>query len=94
GWGTPGYMFSTEISDQIAFDRPGMVAMSNAAPDLVNSQFFMTSIPISNFNGQFTIFGEVVDGMDVLRQLTPRDPELNPLEPFSNYILDVIISKQ
>lgn len=94
GWGTPGYMFSTEISDQLTLDRPGMVAMSIAAPDLVNSQFFITYSALPTMNGQFTIFGEVVEGMDVLNELTPRDPEINPLQPFNNEILDVIITKQ
>jgi peptidylprolyl isomerase len=87
-------MFGTEISDQLTFDTPGMVAMSIAAPDLVNSQIFITYSALPSLNGQYTIFGEVIDGMDILQKLTPRDPELNPLEPFSNYILDVIITKQ
>jgi cyclophilin family peptidyl-prolyl cis-trans isomerase len=93
GWGTPGYMFSTEISDQVSFDQPGMVAMGNASPTLVNSQFFITYSPLTFLDGQYTIFGEVVSGLDVLRSLNPRDPEVDPLLPLENYILDVIITE-
>ena len=93
GWGTPGYMFGTEISDELSFDTSGVVAMSIAAPGLVNSQFFITMTGLPGMNGEYTIFGEVIDGMDVVRNLTPRDPEINPLQPFSNEILDVIITK-
>jgi cyclophilin family peptidyl-prolyl cis-trans isomerase/protein-disulfide isomerase len=94
GWGSPGYLYSTEISDEISFERPGMVAMANAAPDIVNSQFFITYSPLTFLDGKHTIFGEVIDGMDVMRSLTPRDPEQNPLLPINNMILDVIITTQ
>jgi len=93
GWGTPGYLYSTEISDEISFDRAGMVAMANSAPDLVSSQFFVTYSPLTFLDGQHTIFGEVIEGMDVMRSLTERDPEKDPLAPISNTLLNVTIEK-
>ncbi len=94
GWGSPGYYYSIETSDDITFDKAGMVAMANAGSDAVNSQFFFTFSPLTYLNGKHTIFGEVIDGMDVLRSLTLRDPEKAPLSPLSENILDIVIEKQ
>ena len=75
GRGNPGYYIITEINPALKFDKPGMVAMVNSGPDTSGSQFFVTYAPTTQFNGQYTIFGEVLSGMEVLRQLTPRDPK-------------------
>lgn len=77
GMGGPGYQFPDEISD-LVFDRPGLVAMANAGPDTNGSQFFITYAPTPWLNGKHTIFGEVVNGMDVVNGLTRRDPDQNP----------------
>ena len=71
-----------------------MLAMANSGPDTSNSQFFITFSPLTFLNGQHTIFGEVIDGVDVLNSLTIRDPEKDPLLPLSEMILDVTIEKQ
>jgi cyclophilin family peptidyl-prolyl cis-trans isomerase len=52
-----------------------MVAMVNSGPDTSGSQFFITYAATSQFDGKYTIFGEVISGMDVLRQLNPRDAQ-------------------
>lgn len=77
GMGGPGYQFADEISD-LVFDRAGLVAMANAGPDTNGSQFFITYAPTPWLNGKHTIFGEVVNGMDVVNGLTRRDPAQNP----------------
>ena len=57
------------------FDKPGVVGMANAGRDTNGSQFFITYSPAPHLDGGFTIFGQVVKGMDILEQLSPRDPE-------------------
>lgn len=74
GSGGPGYEFQDEISD-LAFDKAGVVAMANPGrPDTNGSQFFITFAPTEWLNGLHTIFGQVVEGMDVVNGLTLRDP--------------------
>jgi cyclophilin family peptidyl-prolyl cis-trans isomerase/protein-disulfide isomerase len=75
GRGNPGYYIVTEIDSSLTFDKPGMVAMVNSGPDTSGSQFFITYAPATQYNGQYTIFGQVLSGMEVLRNLTPRDPQ-------------------
>jgi cyclophilin family peptidyl-prolyl cis-trans isomerase len=77
GVGGPGYEFVNENSD-LKFDKAGVVAMANAGPDTNGSQFFITFGPTPNLNGGYTIFGQVISGMDVVNAITPRDPQQNP----------------
>jgi cyclophilin family peptidyl-prolyl cis-trans isomerase len=77
GTGGPGYAFVNEDSD-LTFDKPGVVAMANAGRDTNGSQFFITFVPTPQLNGGYTIFGQVVSGMDVVNGLTRRDPDQNP----------------
>ncbi|HMU92774.1 MAG TPA: peptidylprolyl isomerase [Anaerolineales bacterium] len=77
GMGGPGYEFVNEYSD-LTFDKPGILAMANAGPDTNGSQFFITFGPAEWLNGGYTIFGQVVSGMDVVNSLTLRDPQQNP----------------
>jgi len=78
GTGGPGYSFQDEISFNLRFDDEGYLAMANSGPDTNGSQFFITYGPTPHLNGLHTIFGKVVEGMDVARALTPRDPISNP----------------
>jgi cyclophilin family peptidyl-prolyl cis-trans isomerase len=77
GTGGPGYEFPNENSD-LKFDKPGVVGMANSRPDTNGSQFFVTFGPASWLDGGYTIFGQVISGMDVVNSLTPRDPQQNP----------------
>ncbi|MCC6259254.1 MAG: peptidylprolyl isomerase [Anaerolineales bacterium] len=77
GSGGPGYEFVNEDSD-LTFDKAGVVAMANAGPDTNGSQFFITFAPADFLNGGYTIFGQVVEGMDVVNGITRRDPETFP----------------
>jgi cyclophilin family peptidyl-prolyl cis-trans isomerase len=80
--GNPGYLFGDEIDPSLRFDRPGVVGMANAGPDTNGSQFFITFGPAPQLNGGYTIFGQVIRGMDVLTQLAARDPKPGvPLPP-------------
>ena len=77
GRGGPGYEFVNENSAG-KFDKAGLVAMANAGRDTNSSQFFITFVPTPHLNGGYTIFGQVVSGMDVVNGLTRRDPDKNP----------------
>jgi len=77
GAGGPGYQFKNEDSD-LKFDKAGVVAMANAGRDTNGSQFFITFGPFPHLDGGYTIFGQVVEGMNVVNGITRRDPQKNP----------------
>jgi cyclophilin family peptidyl-prolyl cis-trans isomerase len=77
GMGGPGYKFQNEDSD-LTFDKAGVVAMANAGRDTNGSQFFITFGPTSQLNGGYTIFGQVIEGMEVVNSITRRDPNQRP----------------
>lgn len=77
GGGGPGYIFENEDSD-LTFDKAGVVAMANSGRDTNGSQFFVTFGPAEFLNGGYTIFGQVIEGMDVVNGITRRDPDQNP----------------
>jgi cyclophilin family peptidyl-prolyl cis-trans isomerase len=64
-----GKMFEDEISPKAKFDRAGILAMANAGPNTNGSQFFITLVPTPWLNGHHTIFGEVVNGMDIVKAI-------------------------
>lgn len=80
GRGGPGYRFDNEDSD-LTFDKAGVVAMANAGRDTNGSQFFITFGPTPQLNGDYTIFGQVISGMEVVNGLRRRDPNQNPTFP-------------
>jgi len=94
GKGNPGYYIITEIDPTLTFDKPGMVAMVNSGPDTSGSQFFITYAPAAQYNGQYTIFGEVLSGLDVLKQLTPRDAQPGTNTPAGDNLLSITIEEK
>ncbi|HEX9091175.1 MAG TPA: peptidylprolyl isomerase [Anaerolineales bacterium] len=94
GYGTPGYAFKTEISPDLTFDGPGVVGMANAGADSNGSQFFITYAAQPKLDGSYTIFGRVIQGMDVATNLTPRDPGTSGDLPPGDKILSVTIDEK
>jgi cyclophilin family peptidyl-prolyl cis-trans isomerase len=81
GRGNPGYRYDGEFDPSVRHDRPGLLSMANAGPGTDGSQFFLTFVATPHLDGKHTIFGEVVEGMDVVKELEarrqPESPHLN-----------------
>ncbi len=78
GSGGPGYQFEDEIIHGVTFNQEGLLAMANGGPGTNGSQFFITYGATPHLNGLHTIFGKVIEGVDVIIALTPRDPAEDP----------------
>jgi cyclophilin family peptidyl-prolyl cis-trans isomerase len=94
GIGWPGYRCSDELNEELAFDRPGVLGMANSGADTNGSQFFITLAAQPELNGRHTVFGQVIEGLDVVESLTARDPQSAPLDAPGDSILDVIIEEK
>ena len=98
GAGGPGYQFINEIAPGLTFGEAGVVGMANAGPDTNGSQFFITygGIPedtVKQLNGNYTIFGKVIAGMDVVEKLTERDPAKDTNPPQGDVIKSIKIEE-
>src|SRR5438105_15238448 len=69
GTGGPGYKFNNEIARNLKHDRPGRLSMANAGPNTNGSQFFITLAPTPFLDGGYNLFGQVVEGMDVVSKI-------------------------
>jgi len=76
GMGGPGYIFDNEITEHTHV--AGALSMANAGADTNGCQFFITYEAKHELDGDYSVFGQLIEGMDVLEKLTPRDPRQNP----------------
>jgi peptidyl-prolyl cis-trans isomerase A (cyclophilin A) len=83
GRGDPGYRFEDEFQSGRTFNKPGLLAMANAGPGTNGSQFFITTSTPDYLNNRHTIFGEVVQGYDVVEKISnvQRDSRDRPQTP-------------
>jgi len=83
GTGGPGYSFRDEFSPSLRFDQPGRLAMANSGPNTNGSQFFITEVPTTHLNNMHTIFGQVVEGQELVKQMArvPSDGNNKPRTP-------------
>ncbi len=83
GRGGPGYHIKDEFGEGLAHDDAGILSMANAGPNTGGSQFFITLAPTPWLNGHHAIFGKVVKGMDVVREIgsVATNFQDRPLDP-------------
>ena len=80
GTGGPGYEFGLEVQEDLGFDEAGVLGMARTAdPDSNGSQFFITLTGAPHLNGEYTVFGDVIEGIGVLdniQRINPQNPEV------------------
>ncbi|MEM5774558.1 MAG: peptidylprolyl isomerase [Anaerolineaceae bacterium] len=96
GYGGPGYTYINEINPDYTFDGPGVVGMANSGEDMNGSQFFISYAALPDLDGSYTVFGRVIEGMDVVESLTERNPSSTaPADlPAGDKILSVEITEE
>lgn len=80
GRGGPGYKWGDEINPALRHDKPGILSMANAGPNTNGSQFFITEVPTPWLDGKHAVFGEVVENLELVSQIThvERGPNDRP----------------
>jgi peptidylprolyl isomerase len=93
GSGGPGYTIPLEATTSLPY-APGVVGMARTTdPNSAGSQWFIAYAPAPSLDGQYTVFGQVTSGMDVVDCLTPRDPSQNPNAPAGDKIITITIAE-
>jgi cyclophilin family peptidyl-prolyl cis-trans isomerase len=94
GFGDPGYFYDVENDPSLTFDSPGMVAITSSGPSTNGSRFFITFSALPELNGNHTIFGRVIEGLDLLINLDERDPLDDILLAPEAYIESITIEER
>jgi peptidyl-prolyl cis-trans isomerase A (cyclophilin A) len=94
GMGDPGFTIPDEFAPNLKFDVPGRLAMANIGqPHTGGCQFFITDVPTAHLNGKHTIFGQVIEGQDVVHKIisvpTKKEKPLTPVK-----IVSIVIKRE
>lgn len=89
-WGAP---FEDEVSDELKFDKGGILAMANAGPNTNGSQFFITTVPTPWLNKRHTIFGEVISGFEIVKKIENVDTSARD-KPATPQVIKKVYLKQ
>ena len=87
-----GYEFDNEIDRNLKYDKAGVVGMANAGENTNGSQFFITYAPQPTLDGSYTIFGQVIEGMDVVESLTKVNPQTDETAIAPDTIISVVVT--